>query len=267
LRDPGVPVVPGAAASGGPTIFAPPAAHPQIMSSAATATTADGTRFAWVNGLLSAEEFVFTIFSPASTFNALWRGTMSYTHRANLIAIGLVLLCGTPAAAQSAQAVSLQVSGLAGAITFRDTLQFGAGAEAQIRLNRVLASDGGVLSVGFGAQYTHHSFAAGQRFDVSGVFIEPRYAFALSSERFFPYVSARFAALRQSSNVVDASYGYAAGAGVGIGYALGRNVNLDVGAAMLVQQFAHTTITTTGQPYSFGTMPGYALKIGLSLGL
>ncbi|MFI5233010.1 MAG: hypothetical protein ACHQSE_10930 [Gemmatimonadales bacterium] len=192
---------------------------------------------------------------------------MPYTSRACFVAIGLGLLCAAPGAAQSAQAVSLQVSGLAGAITFKDTLQFGAGAEAQVRLNRVLASDGGVLSVGIGAQYTHHSFGAGQRFDVAGVFLEPRYAFALSSERFFPYLSARFAALRQSSNVVDASYGFAAGAGVGFGYALGRSVNLDVGAAVLVQQFGHTTITANGQPYSFGTMPGYALKIGLSLGL
>lgn len=192
---------------------------------------------------------------------------MPYTSRACCVAIGLGLLCAARVAAQSAQAVSLQVSGLAGAITFRDTLQFGAGAEAQVRLNRVLASDGGVLSVGIGAQYTHHSFAAGQRFDVAGVFLEPRYAFALSSERFFPYLSARFAVLRQSSNVVDASYGFAAGGGVGIGYALGRNVNLDVGAAVLVQQFAHTTITASGQPYSFGTMPGYALKVGFSVGL
>lgn len=192
---------------------------------------------------------------------------MPFTCRSCLAAIGLSLLCAAPAAAQSAQAVSLQVSGLAGAITFRDTLQFGAGAEAQIRFNRVLASDGGVLSIGVGAQYTHHSFAAGQRFDVTGEFLEPRYAFALSSERFFPYLSARIAVLRQTSNVVDASNGFAAGAGAGFGYALGRNLNLDVGAAVLVQQFGHTTITASRQPYAFGTMPGYALKIGLSIGL
>ncbi|MGH7653864.1 MAG: hypothetical protein ACREN6_04300 [Gemmatimonadaceae bacterium] len=192
---------------------------------------------------------------------------MSYTRRACVAAIGLILFCTATAAAQSAQAVSLQVSGLAGAITFRDTLQFGTGVEAQLRFNHVLASDGGVLSIGVGAQYTHHSFAEGQNFDVDGAFVEPRYAFALSSERLFPYISARFAMLRQSSNVVDASYGYAAGGGVGIGYALGRNLNLDIGAAVLVQQFGHTRITASSQPYAFGTMPGYALKIGLSLGL
>ena len=192
---------------------------------------------------------------------------MAHSYRTGFVAIGLCLICGVPAAGQSAQAVSLQVSGLAGAITFRDTLQGGAGAEVQLRFNHVLTSDGGVLSIGAGGQYTHHPFAAGQSFNVAGVFIEPRYAFALSSERFFPYVSARFAALRQSSNVVNSSFGFAAGVGVGIGYALERNVNLDVGAAVLAQQFARTTTVGARQPYTFATMPSYALKIGLILGL
>lgn len=192
---------------------------------------------------------------------------MPHSCRACLVAIGFAITCATPVAAQSAQAVSLQVSGLAGAITFRDTLQGGAGAEVQLRFNHVLVSDGGVLSIGAGGQYTHHPFAAGQSFNVSGVFIEPRYAFALSSERFFPYVSARFAVLRQSSNVVNSSFGYAAGVGVGIGYALDRNVNLDVGAAALAQQFARTTTVGSGQRYSFAAMPSYAIKIGLIFGL
>ena len=192
---------------------------------------------------------------------------MPHTCRALIAAVGLSLIGAGAAAAQSAQLFSVQISGLAGAIAFRDTVQFGAGAEAQLRLNRVVTSGGGVLSVGAGAQYTHHLFAAGQSFDVAGVFVEPRYAFALSSERFFPYLSARFAALRQSSNVVHSSFGYAAGLGAGIGYALGRNVNLDIGAAALVQQFGHTTIVASGQPYTFATMPSYAIKIGLSLGL
>ena len=192
---------------------------------------------------------------------------MPYTCRAHLAAIGVGLICATAAAAQSAQRISVQVSGLAGAITFRDTLQFGAGAEVQVRVNRVLASNGGVLSIGVGAQYTRHLFSAGQSFDVEGVFLEPRYAFALSSERFFPYVSARFAALRQSSNVVHSSFGYAAGLGAGIGYALTRRVNLDVGGAALAQQFGRTSVVATGQPYNFSVMLGYALKIGVSLGI
>jgi hypothetical protein len=194
-------------------------------------------------------------------------GTMTYTCRAQFAALGLCLLSATSAAAQSAQPYSVQVSGLAGAITFRDTLQPGAGSEVQLRFNRVLASDGGVLSIGIGGQYTHHPFAAGQSFNVTGVFLEPRYAFVVSSERFFPYVSVRFGALRQSSNVVDGSSGYAFGAGGGIGYALSRRVNLDIGAAALVQKFGRATIIDTGRPYTFSTVPGYALKCGLSFGL
>jgi hypothetical protein len=192
---------------------------------------------------------------------------MTCTCRAQLTALGLCLLSATSAAAQSAQPLSLQVSGLVGAITFRDTLQPGAGAEAQLRVNRVLASGGGVLSVGVGWQYTHHTFAAGQFFNVTGVFVEPRYAFVVSSDRFFPYLSARFGLLRQSSNVINASSGYAAGAGGGIGYALGRHVNLDIGAAALVQKFQSTTIIANGNPYAFTRVPGYAFKVGLSVGL
>ena len=91
---------------------------------------------------------------------------MTYTRCAQRAALGLCLLSAS-AAAQSAQPLSLQVSGLAGAITFRDTLQSGAGVEAQLRVNRVAVSDGGVLSIGVGWQYTHHTFAAGQTFDRS----------------------------------------------------------------------------------------------------
>lgn len=192
---------------------------------------------------------------------------MTCTRRAQPTALVLCLMFATPAAAQSAQPLSLQVSGLVGAITFRDTLQPGAGVEAQLRVNRVLVSDGGVLSTGIGWQYTHHAFAASQVFNVTGVFIEPRYAFVVSSERFFPYLAARFGLLRQSSNVINASSGYAAGAGAGIGYALGRHVNLDIGAAALVQKFQPTTIIANGQPYAFATVAGYAFKVGLSVGL
>ena len=191
---------------------------------------------------------------------------MTYTRCAQRAALGLCLLSAS-AAAQSAQPLSLQISGLAGAITFRDTLQSGAGVEAQLRVNRVAVSDGGVLSIGVGWQYTHHTFAAGQTFDVAGVFLEPRYAFVVSSERFFPYLAARFGALRQSSNVINGSSGYAAGAGGGMGYALGRHVNLDLGAVALVQNFGATTIIATGRPYTFGSVAGYAVKLGLSIGL
>lgn len=192
---------------------------------------------------------------------------MSYTCRARLALLICSLLTVHTAAAQSAQTYSLQISGLGGAITYRDTLQAGAGAEVQLRFNHIHVSDTGVLSIGVGVQYTHHPFAAGQSFDVAGAFIEPRYAIAGSSERFFPYLALRAGVLRQSSNVVDSSIGYAAGGGGGIGYALGSNVNLDIGAAVLVQRFGNTTVSASRASYSFNTMVGFALKAGLSIGL
>ncbi len=191
---------------------------------------------------------------------------MSYTRRAQLMLLVSSLVAFHTGAAQSAQPYSLQISGLGGAISFRDTLQAGAGAEVQFRFNHVHVSDAGVLSIGVGAQYTHHSFGSGQSFDVDGAFIEPRYAIAGSSERFFPYLSLRAGLLRQSSNVVNSSIGYAAGGGGGIGYALGSNVNLDIGAAVLAQKFGNTTIVASRAPYTFNTMVGFALKAGISIG-
>jgi hypothetical protein len=191
---------------------------------------------------------------------------VTYTVREQFAALGMCLLLATSAAAQSAQPYSLQVSGLASAITYRDTLQPGAGAEVQFRFNRLAASEAGVLSLGIGAQYTRHPFAAGQSFDVSGAFLEPRYAFVLSSERFFPYLAARLGVLRQSSNVVNGSTGYAAGGGGGLGFALGRQVNLDLGLAVLVQRFGATTVVETGRPYTFSTVASYAVRLGLSFG-
>lgn len=191
---------------------------------------------------------------------------MTYTRPERLVLLVCSLLAFRTGAAQSAQPYSLQISGLGGAISFRDTLQAGAGAEVQLRFNHVYASDAGALSIGVGAQYTHHPFAAGQWFDVEGAFIEPRYAIAGSSERFFPYIALRAGVLRQSSNVVNSSIGYAAGGGGGIGYALGNNMNLDIGAAVLLQKFGNATIVASRSPYSFGTMVGYALKAGISIG-
>ena len=191
---------------------------------------------------------------------------MSYTYRARLALLACSFLALHSVRAQSAQPYSLQISGLGGAISFRDTLQAGAGAEVQFRFNHVRVSDSGVLSIGVGAQYTHHPFAAGQSFNVEGVFIEPRYAIAGASERFFPYLALRAGVLRQSGNVVNSSTGFAAGGGGGIGYALGNNVNLDIGAAVLAQKFGNTTIVASGAPYSFNTMVGFALKAGISVG-
>lgn len=192
---------------------------------------------------------------------------MSYTCRARLALLVCSFVAFRAGRAQSAQPYSLQISGLGGAINFRDTLQTGAGAEVQFRFNHVHVSETGVLSIGVGAQYTHHLFAAGEWFDVEGAFIEPRYALAGSSERFFPYLALRAGVLRQSSNVVESSIGYAAGGGGGIGYAIGRNINLDIGAAVLVQKFGNATVVASRAPYSFDLMVGFALKAGVSIGL
>ena len=184
-----------------------------------------------------------------------------------LLACGALIVAPTASIAQSAQSTSAQVSVLAGAISFRDTIQPGFGAEAQLRFNHLHASESGVLSLGIGGQYTHHSFARGQYFNIVGAFLEPRYAFVLSSETFFPYLAGRFAVLQQSSNVLRSTIGFAGGVGGGFGVALGKRVNLDVGVAALLQGFGSAADAARTKVYPFNPFLAYAAKLGMSVGL
>lgn len=182
------------------------------------------------------------------------------------IPAGLAIACiclGAQVRAQSAQPHSLQASLLATTIRINDVRANGLGFEGQFRFNRVKDMEHGVVSVGIGGQFSTHDFPAAQ-FQITGLFLEPRFAFP--GERLFPYLAARLAVLRQSSDITKGSFGGAAGGGAGFAYVLTPRVNLDVGAALLIQTFANTTLTGSSQPYKFDSVLGYAAKAGFNFG-
>lgn len=134
------------------------------------------------------------------------------------------------AKAQSAQAVSLQVSGLYNGLfgNVFDGLNDGFGAEAQLRYTP------GALSLGAGFQYTVHSldvFTENAR--LYGGFFEPRYRIHTGSNVVAPYLSARFSVLKMGFSGGDLSVSSTfiqLNAGGGLLYRLGPRVNLDLGA-------------------------------------
>jgi hypothetical protein len=186
--------------------------------------------------------------------------------RRTALALAVCALTSSEATAQSAQSSSLQASVLLGAMNWNGHQQAGIGAEGQFRFNHVAASANGVLSIGIGGQYTHHSFADGD-INITGAFVEPRYAFAVTNGRFFPYIAGRLALLQQSGNTLASSSGYAAGGGGGFAIVLSPNVNLDLGAAALYQGFSDTKVSASGATVTFSPSLSYAVKLGLSFGL
>jgi hypothetical protein len=132
--------------------------------------------------------------------------------------------------AQSAQAISLQVSGLYNGlfgVVFQN-LNNGVGAEAQIRYTP------GALSFGAGFQYTVHgldTFTENAR--LYGGFFEPRYRIHTGSNVVAPYISARFSYLKMGFSGGDLSVSSTfiqLNGGGGLLYRIGPRLNLDLGA-------------------------------------
>jgi Outer membrane protein beta-barrel domain len=134
--------------------------------------------------------------------------------------------------AQSAQAVSLQVSGLYNGLygNVFQGLDNGAGVEAQIRYTP------SALSFGAGFQYTGHGFnnpSFHENARLYGGFFEPRYRIHTGSYVVAPYVSARFAILKLGFSGGDLSVSSTLiqlNGGGGLLYRLAPRVNLDFGA-------------------------------------
>jgi hypothetical protein len=138
--------------------------------------------------------------------------------------------------AQSAQAISLQVSGLFNGVegAVFSGLKNGIGGEAQLRYTP------GALSLGAGFQYTQH----GRRpprlgapeppgIRLYGGFIEPRYRIHTGSYVIAPYVSARFSVAKagfEGGELSLSSTFIQLNGGGGLLYRLGPRFNLDVGA-------------------------------------
>lgn len=138
--------------------------------------------------------------------------------------------------AQSAQAISLQVSGLYNGVFGNsfDGLKDGFGGEAQIRYTP------GALSLGAGFQVTVHGldvYAEDAR--LYGWFFEPRYRIHTGSNVIAPYVSARFSILKMAFSDSDPAAGgdlsmdsdfIQLNGGGGLLYRVGPRLNLDLGA-------------------------------------
>jgi hypothetical protein len=187
--------------------------------------------------------------------------------RDRLSAMCALLLCvcaPQTAMAQSAQAYAAQASALFTTIRAGSTTVSGAGVELQQRFSRLYATEGfGALSIGIGLQYTVHTKVQ-DRLKITGVFLEPRWVPATSSNRFFPYVSARLAAQRMSGEFQFAEDGRASGsalgAGGGLAIRLTRQANLDAGVQLVRQQFGSIGVLT------FRPFTTYTAKVGISLG-
>lgn len=187
--------------------------------------------------------------------------------------VGVLALGTVPASvrAQGAQPVGLQLSVLSTSIRIDagGSASGGIGIEPQLRFNRLLRSEKGVLSLGVGGQWTSHT-SGNDEITITGGFVEPRFVPVLPYERVFPYLSGRVAVLNQSSNFGSSSSGIAYGAGGGIAYVLNARVNVDAGVALVRQQFGDingTRADVVGRVWRSPTMTTYAAKVGVSIGL
>jgi hypothetical protein len=176
----------------------------------------------------------------------------------------------TTAHAQTGQRFSVQLSGLyatVGADVFA-TVESGLGAEGQLRMtNRA-------FSVGLGGQFTRHGIESDVigNLNLYGVFLEPRYVIAVSSDTYAPYISARVSFLRGTIDgdvgTVE-SNGAQFNAGGGILLKLTDQVNLDFGATYGRLNFGTITKNIDGEEFEQdgGGGGNLVLRVGFSFGI
>jgi hypothetical protein len=213
---------------------------------------------------------------------------MSAVRRCSLLAAAV---CGGvlasplagPLAAQSAQRVSIQASGLyVGAYgDAYEGLKPGAGGEAQLRYTP------SVWSFGIGGQLSTHDLDGqgfeGQQVKLTGIFFEPRRVIDVGSTVVAPYISARFAYLRQSIDfsltngretvsVEAKASGSQVNAGGGLLFRMSPRVNLDLGATFGMIRFGDVEVNVPGGGNttvdgSSGTGQNLVIRAGLAIGL
>ncbi len=193
----------------------------------------------------------------------------------------LTLLVPGKATAQSAQAVSVQVSGLYNVVfgNLFDALNLknGIGGEAQIRYTP------GALSFGLGFQYTVHDrpkVNAGEPESLNlrlyGPFIEPRYRIHTGSNVWAPYLSARFSLLKigfsEPGFALSSSFIQINGGG-GLLYRLSSRVNLDMGATFGYNQLGSGTLefesgtSKTSVPVDVRSGANLVGRVGFAFGI
>ena len=197
------------------------------------------------------------------------------------LAISLVAVALNPAPieAQTGQRFSIQGSALYTnhrGDGFR-TMTAGTGFELQGRYTP------GALSIGSGVQYTRHgdSEAKADGHDAAinllGLFVEPRYVIATSSDRAAPYLSGRLVVatfdvkvdFSDGETLAFTSNGLTANVGGGLLIRVANRVNLDVGATVGYASYQDTEGTVAGQPFNMemGSGRSVVARIGLAVGL
>jgi hypothetical protein len=202
-------------------------------------------------------------------------------------AVALLLALASETRAQTAQPISIQLSGLYEGLAgdaFED-VRPGFGFEAQLRYTR------GAWSVGVGYQTTRHHYrycglpastggclvTIDGRISGSGIFFEPRYVFDAGSDVYAPYASGRFSVVKQD-NVGDPLFdfsvtGSSANGGGGLLFRVTPRVNFDVGATVGYTRFtryrAVDRVTGDVLTGSTGGASGsnFVLRIGVAIGL
>jgi hypothetical protein len=191
--------------------------------------------------------------------------------RSFLIVLAIGATLGDGLEAQSAQAISIQVSGLYNGVfgNVFSGLHDGIGGEGQIRYTP------GALSLGAGFQYTSHGLDTGpENARLYGGFFEPRYRIHTGSNVLAPYVSARFSVLKVGFSGGDLSITSTfiqLNGGGGLLYRIGPRLNLDVGATFGYNRLGSGELKSesNGTSRAFDSSSGSNLvfRLGFAFGL
>ena len=184
---------------------------------------------------------------------------------ATLVSCGS-LLVPSDVAGQTAQRLSLQLSGL-GSAPYGGGLAgiaLGAGFEGQIRYNH------SAFSIGFGFDATFHDVEATPDTTVTlaGGFVEPRYVIDLGHDRVAPYISARGAVSQTKVDVGTATgtaTGFTLNGGGGILVVMGERANIDLGATLGFKDVG--TADFPDGTFDLGSGANLIFRLGVAFGL
>jgi hypothetical protein len=186
-----------------------------------------------------------------------------------LLALAMTGVLSTEVQAQSAQAISLQVSGLGVLGSAFTGMRDGVGAEAQVRYTP------SAFSVGAGFEYTNHDFEnRPEDIRLYGGFVEPRYRIHAGSNVVAPYISARFSLLKVGFSGGDLSLTSSfiqLNGGGGLLFRLNSRLNLDVGATFGYNRLGDGTLSSKSGvgsvPVESSASSNVVIRLGMAIGL
>ena len=224
-------------------------------------TTSTARRVAFYLGLRSLSNS-----SPSLGSSDMNIGTKKALPRHLMALLVAALLVPAASSAQSAQMLSLQVSGL-GAIPFGGGLSnvtAGFGWEGQLRLNP------SAFSFGAGVEQTFHevSGVAGRTIVLLGGFVEPRYVVDFGSDNAVLYISGRAALSRltlEEGTFQSTGTGYTLNGGGGFMIRMSDRTNLDLGATIGYKDLG--IVDLPAGTFDLGTGINVVARVGLAIGI